>query len=373
MKIHEAISNLVPYRPGRPMSAVKAEYGLSEVIKLASNENPLGASPKAIEAVQKALANLALYPDPSCASLLTKLSQHLGVPNQKIALGNGSDELFDQLIRIYADPGDSILVSKGAFSAYPISARAARVNVIETSLGSDFQIDLEAFSELLRTSKVSKKIRLVFIPNINNPTGLLLNHQSLIKFLDQWGHDPDIYIVLDEAYHEFIRDPSYVSGMELGRKYPSVLVSRTFSKTYGLAGLRVGLLVAPELVVSYINRVRKPFNINLLAQVAAEAALSDEEFLTQTCQLTWTELDRVQARLSQMKVHFLPSQGNFVMLDTRRDLKKVDSFFLKNGVIIRPVDNYGFTTWIRLSIGLPHHNDMALSTLEKCFQELPPC
>jgi len=373
MKIHESISSLVPYRPGRPMSAVKAEYGLTDVIKLASNENPLGPSPIAIEAIKKALKDLALYPDPASSSLIRKLSQRLGVSSKEIALGNGSDELFDQLIRIFANPGDSILVSKGAFSAYPISARAARVNVVETELRPDYQIDLRAFSNVLTHSRKEKQIKLVFIPNINNPTGLLLKQSELNSFLDEWGYDPDLFIVLDEAYHEFVRDPQYQSGLILRKKYPNVLVSRTFSKTYGLAGLRVGLLVAPEQVVDYINRVRKPFNINSLAQVAAEAALDDVDFLKLTCELNWRELDKVQLALTDMGVEFLPSQGNFVMLNTHRDLKQVETFFLKNGVIIRPVDNYGFKTWIRLSIGLPEQNEMALKILKKCFGEIRPC
>jgi histidinol-phosphate aminotransferase len=373
MKIHESISNLVPYRPGRPISSVKEEFGLKDVMKLASNENPLGPSPKATQAIQMALKDLSLYPDPSSISLLKKLSQHLKVPVTQIALGNGSDELFDQLIRIFANPGESILVSKGAFSAYPISARAARVNVVETELRLDYQIDLDAFSRVLREFKESQKIKMVFIPNINNPTGLLLNQQDLVTFLNEWGNDPDLLIVLDEAYHEFVRDPHYQSGLEIRKSYSQLLVSRTFSKAYGLAGLRVGLLVGPEFVVEYINRVRKPFNVNTLAQAAAEAALDDQEFVRKTCQLNWVELDKVQARLHELKVTYLPSQGNFVMLDTKRDIKKVENFFLKQGVIIRPVDNYGFKTWIRLSIGLPEQNAVALRVLEKCIGEIELC
>jgi histidinol-phosphate aminotransferase len=373
MKIHESISTLVPYRPGRPISAVKAEYGLTDVIKLASNENPLGPSPRAVEAIQRALRDLAIYPDPASASLIQKLSQHLGVSPREIALGNGSDELFDQLIRIFANPGDSILVSKGAFSAYPISARAARVNVIETELRADLQIDLKAFSQVLAQFKEEKQIKLVFIPNINNPTGLLLKQSELNDFLDEWGQDPDLFIILDEAYHEFVRDPQYQSGLQLRTKYSNVLVSRTFSKTYGLAGLRVGLLVAPEQVVDYINRVRKPFNVNTLAQVAAEAALDDVDFLKRTCELNWKELDKVQVELTAMGIDFLPSQGNFVMLNTRRNLQQVETFFLKHGVIIRPLDNYGFKTWIRLSIGLPEQNELALKVLKKSLDEIEPC
>lgn len=367
MKIHPFIESLVPYRPGRPMSAVKKEYGLTEVIKLASNENPLGPSPRAIQAIESALKDLNYYPDPSAQSLLEALSKFLSVEKSKIALGNGSDELFDQLIRIYCNPGESILVSKGAFSAYPISAKAARVNVVETELRHDFQIDLDAFSRSLETQRDSLKVKLVFIPNINNPTGLYLNDQVLTAFLDKWGNDPDIFIVLDEAYHEFVRASDYKSGLEYQKKYKNVLTSRTFSKTFGLAGLRVGVLVGDETVVGYINRIRKPFNVNSLAQIAAEAALQDQDFIERSCQLNWSELDRVQQALTKMKISFLPSQGNFVMLDTQRNIQAVEQFFLKNGVIIRPVDNYGFKTWIRLSIGLPAHNTKALQVLEACM------
>lgn len=372
MKVHESIQKLVPYRPGRPISAVKKELGLTHVIKLASNENPLGPSPKAVAAVEAALKELNFYPDPGAQNLVSKLSHVLQVPTEQIVLGNGSDELFDQLIRIYCDPGQSILISKGAFSAYPISAGAARVKVIETDLAAGYQIDLEAFSKVLREQKKSSQIRLVFIPNINNPTGLYLNKQTLCQFLDEWGQDPELYIVMDEAYHEFVRAKDYVSAMELRKAYPNVLVSRTFSKVYGLAGLRVGFLVGPSEVVDHINRIRKPFNVNHLAQVAAVAALEDQDFLKKTCELTWTELDRVTQALDKLGVEYLPSQGNFVMLNMARDVKTIENYFLQKGVIIRPVDNYGFKTWIRLSIGLPDENTTALKVLESALKDVAP-
>lgn len=372
INIHSSIKKLIPYRPGRPIEAVKKEFGLTEVIKLASNENPLGISPKAKAAMSACLGSLHLYPDPMSSDLINKISQHFQVTKDEIALGNGSDELFDQLIRIFCNPGEAILVSKGAFSAYPISAQAARVEVVQTELRSqDYQIDLEAFSKVLEQDRQAQaRIKLVFIPNINNPTGLCLANSELDCFLAKWSLDQNLLIILDEAYHEFVRQPDYQSGLELRKKYPSIITSRTFSKTYGMAGLRVGFIIAPVQVVDYINRIRKPFNINSLAQVAAVAALEDHEFVNQTCQLTWSELDRVQLELARLKINFLPSQGNFVMFDTSRDVKKVESYFLSQGVIIRPVDNYGFTTWVRLSIGLPQENNRALNVLSQMLKDL---
>lgn len=372
MNIHDSIEKLVPYRPGRPIDSVKKEFGLSEVIKLASNENPLGMSPKAHLAMTQALSALHLYPDPTAFELVEKLAQSLQVKPDEIALGNGSDELFDQLIRIFCNPGDQILVSKGAFSAYPISAQAARVGVVQTDLRpSDYQIDLNAFSQVLVQDRQHQGlIKIVFIPNINNPTGLCLPSQELESFLAQWSQDPNLLIVLDEAYHEFVRQADYRSGLDLRKTYPHLITSRTFSKTYGMAGLRLGFIVAPVKVVDYINRIRKPFNINTLAQAAAKAALDDHEFVSQTCQLTWSELDRVQSELHQFGLKFLTSQGNFVMFDTQRDVKKVEAYFLSRGVIIRPVDNYGFTTWVRLSIGLPRENTRALEVLSQMLKDL---
>lgn len=371
MNIHPLIENLVPYRPGRPISSVQKEFGLTRVIKLASNENPLGPSPLALEALKNALSDLHFYPDPSSRKLVEKISQHFGISALELALGNGSDELFDQLIRIFCNPEESILVSKGAFSAYPISAQAARVKAIEVPLKSNFEIDLEAFSKILSEKKETEKIRLVFLPNPNNPTGILLDPKELKKFLSKWAQDPNLLIVLDEAYHEFVRDPRYVSGLIYRKEFKRLIVSRTFSKAYGLAGLRVGFIACPTFVVDYLNRVRKPFNINLLAQVAAYTALDDVQFIHQVCHLTWSELDRIYLRLQEMGVNFIQSSGNFYMLETKRDIKDVERFFLEQGVIIRPVDNYGFKTWIRISVGLPDENEAALSCLKSCFETLP--
>ncbi|MCS6837853.1 MAG: histidinol-phosphate transaminase [Bdellovibrionaceae bacterium] len=370
MSINPLLESMTPYRPGRSIESVKRQYQLSQVIKLASNENPLGPSPKALAAIAKYAAESHLYPDGSSSELTEKLASHHQVPYDHICLGNGSDELFDQLIRIYVDPGEAVLVSQGAFNAYALSALAHRASVIEVPLRSDFQIDLEAFDHVLRTRLKENKIRLVFIPNINNPTGLLLPYQEIVNFLEKWGRNPEVLIVIDEAYHHFISSSQYRSACQFQKEFPSLIVSRTFSKSYGLAGLRLGYLIAPSQVCTYIHRVRKPFNVNRLAQKAGLAALDDHDFLERSQQLIRQEKVKIRDFLAEHQISFLPSEGNFYMINMKRDLKLVEEFFLKHGVIIRPVDNYGFTTWIRVSVGLPEENTKMLLVLEECFRKI---
>lgn len=372
MKISPEIQNLIPYKPGKPISETQREYGLDRVIKLASNENPLGPSPRALEAVQKALREQHRYPDPGAYALMETLSRLWKFPKNRMALGNGSDELIDLLTRIYCEPHDGVLTSHAAFNAYQVSAGANRAWLHTTPLTGDFRFDLAALAEYFLTHHEAKKIRLIFVANPNNPTGTYVTRAEMEKFFAAVGNRDDVMIVFDEAYNEFVRATDYASAQEYVDKVKNLVILRTFSKAYGLAGFRLGAMIAPEAVIEVYNRVRKPFNVNDLAQVAANAAVQDKEFLEASRQITWKGLDYFYKSLEKLNLPTLKSQGNFVMFDTLRDASLMNEALLRRGIIMRPLLNYGFKTQLRLSVGLEEENQAAMEALEQVLQEVPP-
>ncbi len=369
MKISQEILDLVPYKPGKPISETQREYGVSRVIKLASNENPLGPSPKALEAVRKSLQQQHRYPDPTHYELIQLLSKIWKLPAQRIGVGNGSDELLDLLIRIYCEPREGILTCESAFAAYEVSAQAARVKTHKVPLKADGRFDLEKMAVYF-LSHLGDKIRLIFIPNPNNPTGTYVPWPEIESFLGRLGNREDVLIVFDEAYHEFVRAKDFKSAMEFQAKYNNVILLKTFSKVYGLAGFRIGAMVAPLETIEIFNRVRKPFNVNDLAQVAAIAAIQDHEFIEASRQLTWQGLDYFYGSLDQMGLPYFRSEANFVLFDTLRDVKLVNEALLKRGIIMRPVQNYGFKTHLRLSVGLAEENETAIKALVEVLKEI---
>lgn len=371
MKVSEEILKMIPYKPGKPISETQREYGLKFVYKLASNENPLGMSPKAAQAVQEALSSLHRYPDASFYQLVHKISEIWQVPVNEITVGNGSDELIDLLVRIYCEPGDSIVTSEAAFVAYSVRAAASRVKVHRVSMTQDYRTDLTAIADYLSKSRAKDRTKIVFLPNPNNPTGTYVSDSEIDQFLQRFGNDEDLLIVFDEAYTEFVRAKDYDSSQKYLKKYNNVIVLKTLSKVYGLAGLRVGVMLAPVQTVDLVNRVRTPFNVNELAQVAATAALDDFEFIRATCEATWQGLDYFYAELKKMGLPYIESQGNFVMFDTLRDVKEVDLALLKKGVILRPILNYGFKSHIRMSVGTMNENQIAIKTLQEVLRGIP--
>ncbi|WP_413584934.1 histidinol-phosphate transaminase [Bdellovibrio sp. HCB274] len=370
MKISPEILNLVPYKPGKPISETQREYGLKTVYKLASNENPLGPSPKAMDAVKKALEHQNLYPDPSHYELLHTISQQWGFPTNQLAIGNGSDELIDLLTRIFCEPKQGVLTSVAAFNAYEVSAAANRAAIRKVPLTSGYRFDLEAIADHF-FAHPEQDIRLVFVSNPNNPTGTYASKAEIEAFLERMGNRDDVMIVFDEAYNEFVRAEDYASAQNYINKYNNLIVLRTFSKIYGLAGFRIGAMIAPAAVVEVFNRVRKPFNVNDLAQVAANAALQDKEFLQRSQQICWKGLDYFYKKLEELGLPYIHSQGNFVMFDTLRDAVKVNEALLRRGIIMRPVLNYGFKTHMRLSVGLDHENEAAIAALKEVLKEIP--
>jgi histidinol-phosphate aminotransferase len=372
VKVSEEILNMTPYKPGKPISETQREYGIKDVIKLASNENPLGISEKVKKAIIGAIANAHIYPDASCFELVQKLSKIWSVPRERIAVGNGSDELIDLLVRIYCEPGESILTSEAAFVAYSVRAGASRVKVQRTPLASGFRFDLKGMAKYLRENREKQKIRLVFIANPNNPTGTYNTRAEVDEFLKEFGNHDEVLIVFDEAYTEFVRAKDYYSAQNYLTTFKNVVVLKTLSKIYGLAGLRIGVMLAPPETVDLVNRVRTPFNVNEFAQAAALAALDDFEFIQKTCEATWHGLDYFYQELRKMGLPYIESQGNFVMFDTLRDIGEVNESLLRRGVIMRPIQNYGFKTEMRLSVGLPQDNKRAIEALREVIKDIKP-
>jgi len=369
MKVSAEILNLIPYKPGKPISETQREYGLKEVIKLASNENPLGPSPKAISAAQKYLWQQHRYPDPVGYELVQKISEVWNVPVTQVALGNGSNEIIDLLIRIYCEPADSILTSEAAFIAYQICAQAARVRVRTTPLKSDLTIDLKAIADHF-FHNATAKIKMIFIPNPNNPTGTVVGGEELDEFLTRLGNRDDVLLVFDEAYTEYVSDKKFKEAARFYKNYTNVLVLKTFSKVYGMAGFRLGALLAPEYVLEYYNRVRNPFNVNELAQVAGIAALEDQEYILSSQKTVWEGLEYFYKELTRLNLPFYQSQANFVLFDTKRNAEQAYIALLKKGLILRPVLNYGFKTHLRMTVGQMDENVKAITTIEKMLTEV---
>ncbi len=358
------IADLVPYPPGKPIEELEREYGIKNPIKLASNENPLGPSPKAVEAAARVLSKLHRYPDGSGYYLKQKISEKLGVRPEQLVLGNGSNELIDFLIRVYVRPGHEVISSDPSFLVYRKMVQIAGGANVVIPL-KDYRHDLEAMAEA-----VTDRTRLIFLDNPNNPAATVISRKNLDEMLQRLPRH--VMVVLDGAYEEFVRDPDCPLGFEYAGRHPGVVALRTFSKSYGLAGLRVGYgIMAPE-IASMLDRVRQPFNVNSVALAAAEAALDDTKHLEETLRLTWDGLDMLSGELEKAGFATMPGHTNFMLVDTGRDARAVYEAMLRKGVIVRAMGSYGFPRHIRITVGLPEENRMFLQAFREAMRDLPP-
>lgn len=363
------IQELRPYVPGKPVEETQREFGLDRVIKLASNENPLGMSPLAAKALdQLDPLEVARYPDASAYHLKRQLSEIYSVQDSQITVANGSEEVIELLIRSYIGKGDAVLTSYGAFICYRVSTQAAGGELIETPMTPEMQFDLEAMEQALSKDD---RIKIAFIANPNNPTGTWVDEASLRKFIQAAVHK-DVIVALDYAYWEYVDQPEIANPVRLMKDFPDhVVMLRTFSKIYGLAALRVGYGIGPASLMEVTNRLRRPFTSNSLALMAAQEALKDTEFVDRARQTNATERVRWEDFLSSHQIPFWPSQGNFILVDTQKGLNlsggEVFESCLKKGVIFRPVDNYGLPHALRISIGTEEENDYAMRTLQSEF------
>lgn len=346
-----------PYVPGKPIEETKRQLGLKEVVKLASNENPFGPSPKAVAAMQKSLSGVNRYPDAQGYYLKKRLARHFGLSAENFVLGNGSDEIIDVLIKTFVEPDENIVTSDTTFLEYEIIAAVNNRQVKKAPLRY-FKYDLGAILKL-----VDKKTKLVFIANPNNPTGTYVTKYEVADFLS--ALPKQVIVVFDEAYDTFIDVDDYPDSLSYLRRKKKVIILRTFSKAYGLAGLRLGYAIADPELVSYMERVRQPFNVNILAQAAGLAAIDDRDFLKKTRKLTLEGKDFIYQELSKMGLGYVPSVANFILIDVEKDGREVFKSMLKFGVIVREMSQYGLKNFIRLTIGSRKENQRSVRVLRK--------
>ncbi len=355
--ISSHIRAIAPYQPGKPIAELARELGLDEadIIKLASNENPLGPSPRALAAAQAALHDIALYPDGAGFALKAALCAHLRVSPKQIVLGNGSNDVLDMAARAFLSPGTSAVYSRHAFAVYPIATLTVGATGIEVP-ARNYGHDLVAMRQALRDDT-----RVVWIANPNNPTGTFLPWAEIEAFLN--AVPPEVLVVLDEAYGEYLPHDDRLDTTRWLARFPNLLITRTFSKAYGLAGLRIGYGLGNAEVIDLLNRVRHPFNVNLIALAAAEAALEDADFLARSYSLNREGMAQLVHGLNALGLTHVPSKGNFLLAKVG-DAARVNSELLQRGVIVRPVANYGLPEFLRVSIGLEVQNARFLEALK---------
>ena len=351
------LTQLTPYQAGKPLEELKRELGLTDAIKLASNENPLGPSPKALAAVQANLADLHRYPDSNVYYLKEDLAAHLGVTPPQLILGNGSDEILDLLVRALVPAGGEVLSTTHTFLIYGLITQAVG-GVYRPVPLKRLRVDLRAVAQA-----VNPQTRLIILNNPNNPTGTVFYREEWEEFLA--ALPGNVTVVLDEAYLDFADDPRVPSGLAYLREDRALVGLRTFSKAYGLAGLRVGYGYGPSPLMDCLNRLRMPFNVNRLAQVAARAALADTDFLARTLELVRTGKEEIYRGLDRLGLEYLPSQANFVLIRVPQPGREVFAAMLRLGVIIRAMDAYGLPQHIRVNVGLPQENRRFLEALSK--------
>ena len=356
------VRTLQAYQPGKPESELRREYGLTDIVKLASNENPLGPSPKALVAVREALSGLARYPDGNGFELKTALSARLNTPMATLTLGNGSNDVLELAARAFLTPAHEAIFSQHAFAVYPIvtqaigaTARIAKANPPDHPMPHGH--DPSAILDL-----INDRTRIVFIANPNNPTGTWLTTAELESLLA--AVPESVIVVVDEAYGEYVEAaadcPNALPWLD---RFPNLIITRTFSKAYGLAGLRVGYAVSHPQVADLLNRVRQPFNANSLALVAATAALDDHDYLERSRTLNRAGMRQLQDACRTLGLTWLPSVGNFLCVNVGRPGREVFVELLKRGVIVRPVDNYGLPDFLRISIGSQAENARLIEAL----------
>jgi len=353
----EEIFKVNPYVPGKPIEEVQRELGLKEVIKLASNESPLPPSPKAINAIIKAAQELNRYPDGSCYYLRQKLARKLGVKENQLVFANGSDELIVLAIRTFAYPGDEIIVARPTFLIYEIAATIHGAKVVAVPM-KNFRYDLKAMK-----AKITPKTKIIYIANPDNPTGSYVNKKEVGEFLK--GLSRDVMVYFDEAYYELVDKKDYPQTLPLLKQRKNLIIARTFSKAYSLAGLRIGYGIATEETIDCLNRVREPFNVNSLAQVAALASLDDSLHLVRLRKILREGKEYLIKNFNQMGIEFVPSATNFILVKLNQDGTVITSRLLRQGVIVRNMIGWGLKNCMRVTIGTMSENKKFINALRR--------
>lgn len=349
------VQHLAPYQPGKPIEELQRELGLSRIVKLASNENPLGPSPKALIALQDTLSELSRYPDGNGFVLKSAIEHQFGWAQDRITLGNGSNDVLDLVARAFLGDGDEAIYAEHAFAVYAIAIQAVGARGIVVP-ARQYGHDLPAMA-----AAITPATKVVFLANPNNPTGTWFERADFAAFM---AAVPErVVVVLDEAYGEFVMAPDALNGFDVLDQHPNLIVTRTLAKAYGLAALRVGYAVSCAEIANIINRVRQPFNVNTMALVAAAAALSDSEFVARSRAVNEAGKAQWLAGLAELGLSAIPSRGNFLCVDMKQEAQPLFQALLKEGVIVRPVGNYGLPQHLRISIGLAEENEFALAAL----------
>jgi histidinol-phosphate aminotransferase len=354
----ETLKNIVPYKPGKSIQQVQSELGLSRVIKLASNENPWG-SPVSVDEMADIIASVAMYPDIGSGPLLGKLAHRLGVSESHLMLGNGSDEILTMIGLAYLNPGDRVLTAKETFSEYGFVAHLMNAQLEEIAL-KDYTFDLDAMAVAINASS-KRPVKMVFIANPNNPTGTIVKSSDVRRFMT--AIPSDVLVVMDEAYGEFVEDPDYPNSIALLTEYPNLIVTRTFSKLYGLAGFRIGYAIASPEIIDVLYKVRQPFNINSLALAAATVALDKTEFVSLTLANNWSERDRLITAFLGHGLTVIPTQANFVCLSIGDAAPLIVRKLLERGIIVRHLASFGMPGHVRITIGTPEQNTLLIAAL----------
>lgn len=355
------IRNLIPYKPGKPIEEVERELGISDVIKLASNENPLGPSPKALLAAQEALLKSHLYPDGGCYELKKALAKFLNVSEQHLTIGNGSENVLEIIVKAYLTANDSAVVSQYAFATIPILINAINAQLI-TVPAKAWGHDINAM-----VAACEKNTRLIFVVNPNNPTGTYTTTKDFLYLLN--SVPTDVLVIADEAYIEYIDQEDYPNTLQLLKQYPNLIISRTFSKIFGLAGLRVGYAISSPEIADILNRARLPFNANSIGQAAACAALMDHEHIERSIQVNQEGKLQLEAGLKKLKIDYIPSLGNFISIDMKTDGNAIYQTLLHQGIIVRPLVAYGMPNHLRITIGTFAQNERLLIALHKLINK----
>lgn len=351
--VNPHIRKLAPYQPGKPMEELERELGIESSIKLASNENPLGPSPKALAALRACVDEVNRYPDGACFALRTRLAAKLSVDENQLVFGCGADEILELLVKTFLAPGDEVVMPWPSFAMYPIVVQGMGGKILQVPLRGDFSHDLDAMRDA-----ITERTKIVFVCNPNNPTGTSIGAEAFGEFAQKL---PDsVVLAVDEAYYEFVRRSDFPRSFDLFTERPATLVLRTFSKIYGLAGVRIGYGIGHPELIGYLERARHPFNVSRLAEAAALAALDDDEHVRKTLALNASGIDYLTRELEALGLEVSPTDANFVLV---RIGANVYHRLLKCGVIVRPMQGFGLPDHVRISIGLPEENERLVKAL----------
>ena len=354
--VNKGVYSLSPYEPGKPIEDLERDLGIKNAIKLASNENPIGPSPRVLQSIDAILRETHRYPDGNATRLKDSIAEKFNTSPNQVTIGNGSNDIIEFITRSFLGPDDSAIYSEHAFAVYPLVVKSVGAKGIEVP-AKEFSHDLEAMLKA-----IEENTKLIFIANPNNPTGSFVELDELMGFL---GKVPkDVIVLLDQAYFDYSSYETRDADFDILKKFPNLVMSRSFSKAYGLAGFRVGYSVSSEEIANYLNRVRQPFNANSLALYAAEKALEDDEYMNQCLQLNFEQKKVLYEGLNSQGYECLPSRGNFISFDCKKDSSEAFNKLLHEGVIVRSLGVYKMPNFLRVSIGLPEENLLFLEKLK---------